>query len=106
MQLIEGEMNQEIIFYDEECFPNDEMMLIPVIWILCTWRMSRVPSLLRWFCSSATKRIITAKDHSSVQLNIGHIDDSGIYTRHLSTFSLSGFVRCPGNCCHCAVNSN
>ncbi|RZC94321.1 hypothetical protein C5167_028090 [Papaver somniferum] len=57
--------------------------------------MSRVPSLLRWFCSSSTKRIITAKDHSSVQLNIGHIDDSGIYTRHLSTFSLSGFVRCP-----------
>ncbi|KAI3948309.1 hypothetical protein MKW92_002542 [Papaver armeniacum] len=26
---------------------------------------------------SAINRIITAKDHASVQLNIGHIDDSG-----------------------------
>ncbi|KAI3890403.1 hypothetical protein MKX03_028225, partial [Papaver bracteatum] len=30
-------------------------------------------------CSSATNRIITAKDHASVQLFIGHIDDCGIY---------------------------
>ncbi|KAI3895366.1 hypothetical protein MKW92_044572, partial [Papaver armeniacum] len=43
--------------------------------------------------SSATNRIITAKDHASVQLNIGHIDDSGIYTGHFSIFTLSGFVR-------------
>ncbi|KAI3925933.1 hypothetical protein MKW98_028069 [Papaver atlanticum] len=27
------------------------------------------------------------------QLNIGHIDDSGIYTGHFSTFALSGFLR-------------
>ncbi|KAI3909412.1 hypothetical protein MKW98_007936 [Papaver atlanticum] len=27
------------------------------------------------------------------QLNIGHIDDTGTYTGHFSTFALSGFVR-------------
>ncbi|KAI3970892.1 hypothetical protein MKX01_024539, partial [Papaver californicum] len=42
--------------------------------------------------SSATNRIITAKDHASVQLNIGHIDESCIYTGQFSPFSLSGFV--------------
>ncbi|KAI3878774.1 hypothetical protein MKW92_047422, partial [Papaver armeniacum] len=55
------------------------MMLTPVIWILCT--------------CSATNKIITAKDHASVQLNIGHIDDNGIYTGHFSIFTLNGFVR-------------
>ncbi|KAI3879338.1 hypothetical protein MKW92_041651, partial [Papaver armeniacum] len=37
---------------------------------------------------SAANRIITAKDHASVQLNIGHSDDSGIYTGQFCTFSL------------------
>ncbi|KAI3979924.1 hypothetical protein MKX01_042578 [Papaver californicum] len=46
---------------------------------------------------SATNRIITAKDHASVQLNIGHIDESGIYTGQFSTFALSGFVRAQGD---------
>ena len=31
-------------------------------------------------CSSATGRLITAKDHASVQLNIGEVDANGIYT--------------------------
>ncbi|MCL7041500.1 hypothetical protein MKW94_021141 [Papaver nudicaule] len=46
---------------------------------------------------SATNRIITAKDHASVQLNIGHIDESGIYTGNFSTYALSGFVRAQGD---------
>jgi hypothetical protein len=30
-------------------------------------------------CSSATNMIITAKDHASVQINIGHLDANGLY---------------------------
>uniref|UniRef100_A0A8R7PB07 Uncharacterized protein n=1 Tax=Triticum urartu TaxID=4572 RepID=A0A8R7PB07_TRIUA len=44
-------------------------------------------------CSSATNRIITAKDHASVQINIGHVDANGLYNGSFTTFALSGFVR-------------
>lgn len=43
--------------------------------------------------SSATNRLITAKDHASVQINIGHLDDRGVYNGAATTFALSGFVR-------------
>ncbi|RZC76774.1 hypothetical protein C5167_000891 [Papaver somniferum] len=46
---------------------------------------------------SATNRIITAKDHASVQLNIGHLSENGVYNREFSTFALSGFVRAQGD---------
>uniref|UniRef100_A0A804P6A2 40S ribosomal protein S21 n=1 Tax=Zea mays TaxID=4577 RepID=A0A804P6A2_MAIZE len=39
---------------------------------------------------SATNRIITAKDHASVQINIGHLDANGLYDGHFTTFALSG----------------
>ncbi|KAL9259360.1 Small ribosomal subunit protein eS21-like protein [Drosera capensis] len=42
---------------------------------------------------SATNRLITAKDHASVQINIGHLDENGVYNNTFSTFALSGFVR-------------
>ncbi|CAN6292113.1 unnamed protein product [Urochloa humidicola] len=42
---------------------------------------------------SATNRIITAKDHASVQINIGHLDENGLYNGQFTTFALSGFVR-------------
>ncbi|VAH26660.1 unnamed protein product [Triticum turgidum subsp. durum] len=42
---------------------------------------------------SATNRIITAKDHASVQINIGHVDANGLYNGSFTTFALSGFVR-------------
>ncbi|CAL5357608.1 unnamed protein product [Camellia sinensis] len=42
---------------------------------------------------SATNRLITAKDHASVQLNVGHLDENGIYTGQFTTFALCGFVR-------------
>jgi hypothetical protein len=45
------------------------------------------------FCSSATNRLITSKDHASVQINIGHLDASGHYTGQFTTFALCGFVR-------------
>jgi small subunit ribosomal protein S21e len=43
--------------------------------------------------SSATNRLITAKDHASVQINIGHLDESGLYNGQFSTFALCGFTR-------------
>ncbi|CAL5413134.1 unnamed protein product [Camellia sinensis] len=46
---------------------------------------------------SATNRLITAKDHASVQLNVGHLDDSGVYTGTFTTFALCGFVRAQGD---------
>ncbi|CAL5188044.1 unnamed protein product [Lathyrus oleraceus] len=42
---------------------------------------------------SATNRLITAKDHASVQINVGHLDESGVYNGHFSTFALCGFTR-------------
>jgi len=45
---------------------------------------------------SATNRIITAKDHASVQINIGHVDANGVYTGEFTAFALSGFVRKTG----------
>ncbi|KAF5193655.1 40S ribosomal protein S21 [Thalictrum thalictroides] len=42
---------------------------------------------------SATNRLITSKDHASVQINIGHLDENGLYTGQCSTFALCGFVR-------------
>ncbi|CAF2111592.1 unnamed protein product [Brassica napus] len=46
---------------------------------------------------SATNRLITSKDHASVQLNIGHLDADGIYTGQFTTLALCGFVRAQGD---------
>lgn len=45
---------------------------------------------------SATNRIIGAKDHASVQINVGHLNADGVYTRENSTFAFSGFIRAKG----------
>lgn len=42
---------------------------------------------------SATNRLITAKDHAAVQINIGHVDASGHYNQEFTTFALAGFLR-------------
>ncbi|KAH7666786.1 Ribosomal protein S21e protein [Dioscorea alata] len=46
---------------------------------------------------SATNRLITAKDHASVQINIGHLDENGMYTGQHTTFALCGFIRAQGD---------
>jgi small subunit ribosomal protein S21e len=48
-------------------------------------------------CSSSTNRLITSKDHASVQLNVGHLDANGIYTGQFTTFALCGNVRAQGD---------
>ncbi|PRP89405.1 40S ribosomal protein S21 [Planoprotostelium fungivorum] len=45
---------------------------------------------------SATNRLITAKDHASVQINVGHVDQNGVYTGEFTAFALCGFVRVKG----------
>ncbi|KAJ3380552.1 40S ribosomal protein S21 [Entophlyctis sp. JEL0112] len=46
--------------------------------------------------SSATGRLITAKDHASVQINIGDVDANGRFTGTSKAYALSGFVRSLG----------
>lgn len=45
--------------------------------------------------SSATNRVIIAKDHASVQLNIGQLDAKGVYTGQFATVAFCGmFSNC------------
>ncbi len=44
-------------------------------------------------CSSATQRLITAKDHASVQINFVEVDAEGRATGSYIPFALSGAVR-------------
>ncbi|KAF8038758.1 40S ribosomal protein S21-2 [Syzygium oleosum] len=46
---------------------------------------------------SATNRLITSKDHASVQINIGHLGPDGVYTNQFTTFALCGFIRAQGD---------
>ena len=46
--------------------------------------------------SSYSNRLIGAKDHSSVQLNLAHLDDKGVYTGQFTTFAICGLLRGKG----------
>mmetsp|Transcript_38029 Transcript_38029/g.68206 ORF Transcript_38029/g.68206 Transcript_38029/m.68206 type:complete len:83 (+) Transcript_38029:97-345(+) len=45
---------------------------------------------------SWTNKLIHARDFASVQINIGHLDESGIFNGKYSTFALAGKVRSMG----------
>ncbi|CDF32373.1 40S ribosomal protein S21 [Chondrus crispus] len=45
---------------------------------------------------SASNRLITAKDHASVQINVGRVDENGVLTGEFDTIALCGFVRRKG----------
>ncbi len=45
---------------------------------------------------SATGRLITSKDHASVQIAFAEVNASGVATGQSKTFVLSGFVRKDG----------
>lgn len=47
-------------------------------------------------CSSWTNRLIRAKDHASVQINVGDVDARGLYTGEYKTFALCGYIRFKG----------
>ena len=44
-------------------------------------------------CSSWTNKLITAKDHASVQINVGHLNENGQYDGNFTTIALAGKVR-------------
>ena len=46
--------------------------------------------------SSWTNKLITAKDHASVQINVGHLNADGVYTGAYTTLALAGNVRAWG----------
>ncbi|KAL6076921.1 40S ribosomal protein S21 [Balamuthia mandrillaris] len=45
---------------------------------------------------SATHRLITAKDHASVQISVGKVDQDGKLTGEVETFALCGYIRAMG----------
>ena len=45
-------------------------------------------------CSAYTNKLITAKDHAAVQINMGHLNENGQYVDgNFTTFALAGNVR-------------
>ncbi|KAJ1654647.1 40S ribosomal protein S21 [Dispira simplex] len=42
---------------------------------------------------SATNRLISAKDHSSVQINVANVDENGVYNGTFSTYAFCGAIR-------------
>mmetsp|Transcript_973 Transcript_973/g.613 ORF Transcript_973/g.613 Transcript_973/m.613 type:complete len:83 (+) Transcript_973:119-367(+) len=50
---------------------------------------------------SATNRLIPAKEHGSVQLNVGQVDENGRCTGEFYTFALAGFIRKRGESDSC-----
>ncbi|KAI9267395.1 30S ribosomal protein S21e [Sporodiniella umbellata] len=42
---------------------------------------------------SATNRLITAKDHASVQINVGDVTPEGRFANSFSTYAFCGFIR-------------
>ena len=46
--------------------------------------------------SSWTNRVIAAKDHASVQINIGKVNANGQYTGEFETIALAGYSRGKG----------
>mmetsp|Transcript_1975 Transcript_1975/g.4050 ORF Transcript_1975/g.4050 Transcript_1975/m.4050 type:complete len:83 (-) Transcript_1975:135-383(-) len=50
---------------------------------------------------SATNRLIPAKEHGAVQLNVGQVDESGAYSGESYTFALAGFIRSRGESDSC-----
>jgi len=45
---------------------------------------------------SYTSRILSAKEHASVQINVGEVDENGVYTRQNKTYCMAGFMRGKG----------
>jgi small subunit ribosomal protein S21e len=43
--------------------------------------------------SNATGRLINAKDHASVQINVADVDANGVFTGATQMYALCGFVR-------------
>ncbi len=58
-----------------------------------TLARSLARSFARLLDSSWSNKLIGAKDGAAVQINIGSLDENGIYTGKFTTFAISGAVR-------------
>ena len=67
------------------------LCMLSVLSVLCARGCSLVCMLHVY--STATNRVINASDHASIQLNIGHVDASGVYTGQYTSMSICGFLR-------------
>mmetsp|Transcript_75013 Transcript_75013/g.200071 ORF Transcript_75013/g.200071 Transcript_75013/m.200071 type:complete len:83 (-) Transcript_75013:36-284(-) len=45
---------------------------------------------------SATNRLIQAKEHAAVQINVAQVDEQGRFTGETFTFAMSGYMRQQG----------
>ncbi|XP_077971713.1 small ribosomal subunit protein eS21-like [Styela clava] len=50
---------------------------------------------------SASGRIISAKDHASIQLNLGDVDENGRYTGSTKIYAICGEIRRMGESDDC-----
>ena len=91
MQNEEGKIT-ELYIPRKWCVINLFFLIFFFFFLLFLRTLLRILFVICYF-SSATNRLITSKDHASVQINIGHLDENGIYTGQFSTFALCGFIR-------------
>jgi small subunit ribosomal protein S21e len=64
--------------------------------------MCFMSTAISWGCgltllSSATNRLIDARDHASIQINIGHLDGAGQLTGEVTPLAICGFLRVKGD---------
>nr|XP_054772185.1 40S ribosomal protein S21-like [Lytechinus pictus] len=56
--------------------------------------MQQFTSFVYFLYSSESNRVIGAKDHASIQINVGEVDAvTGIYTRSFKTYAICGPIR-------------
>jgi len=66
-------------------------MYIPRKW----WeKVKKLSVITKWSHSSSSGRIIAAKDHASIQINVAEVNKkTGVMTGHNKTYALCGFIR-------------
>jgi small subunit ribosomal protein S21e len=45
---------------------------------------------------SATGKLITAKDHASIQFNVGEVNEQGVYNGRSKAYAICGYLRTCG----------
>lgn len=91
-----------IIFYDgtctftqhnSNCYLYIRSEIFEFLWL---W------TCFLWYYSSASNRIIHAKDHASVQINVAEVDpNTGIMTGASKTYAICGAIRMMGESDDC-----
>jgi len=77
-----------------QCFPFS--LFFPTLSRLYDWKTNVLITRYVPRKCSATNRIIKAKDHASVQISVGKVDENGRYTGENQVYALCGFVRAMG----------